>query len=578
MSKIEAIKRFEIIDQKDMEIKFFEPLNEQSGLKNYNIDFENTTKILIASTKGLNDSIIEQLQKLRRDISIYIILSNFKTQTKILAHFDDKMPAIIREVPTLKNNFILTDNDAYLFVNSLSEKQNLIINLKENHKKDLYYLFNYYFWDEAKKEKILKNLDSPKQSPYPKLLISENKSINVIDNSKFKKDSKFDILITPRSINSKEDINSIAHSECLLSGDINENIYIQKKNFIIGNLKIKNIDSPKNLGNLYRYTEDSLKNIKTNIIGFEEDDWNTVRSIKNEVQFKLGEVSAKTIEDMKSQGIDKKKPQNNYSLKIKNTWTVLPPIKPKDAKKAQIYEEYKKLNDDFDKNLQQLKQIQDLKKGDKFLSMLQGFKNTFSNNQKQLESWEELDFSKLKFSEIRNKIDEFKEFYNSNIATNVKYDSEKKRKAAELKFNTKKAEQQKQLNQKREELKSLSEENLQIKEKDQSSKDNKKSKKNEKRIQNLTNEINNLKNQITKKFTWTDSENDIQITRKSSKSKNYKQFIELKIPRYSLPEVGSLYENKNNYYLEIENYEDLELANKISDRYKDKTYNVVAKE
>ena len=53
-------------------------------------------------------------------------------------------------------------------------------------------------------------------------------------------------------------------------------------------------------------------------------------------------------------------------------------------------------------------------------------------------------------------------------------------------------------------------------------------------------------------------------------------FAGLKRPSFLLPEIGTLYETKNSFYLEITDYDDLEKANELRNRYTGKDYKVVA--
>jgi len=87
--------------------------------------------------------------------------------------------------------------------------------------------------------------------------------------------------------------------------------------------------------------------------------------------------------------------------------------------------------------------------------------------------------------------------------------------------------------------------------------------------------INEFKNFYNEVFELKEEkkENELQNIRKNTKKE-----IKLTIPRYVLPEVGVLYENKESYFLEIEFFKELEKANKLKDRYIDKNYKVVAKD
>ncbi len=59
---------------------------------------------------------------------------------------------------------------------------------------------------------------------------------------------------------------------------------------------------------------------------------------------------------------------------------------------------------------------------------------------------------------------------------------------------------------------------------------------------------------------------------KSSKTQEYRI---PDIPKFALPEIGTLFETKENYFLEIVDYDDLQKANELKQRYTNKQYKVV---
>ena len=61
----------------------------------------------------------------------------------------------------------------------------------------------------------------------------------------------------------------------------------------------------------------------------------------------------------------------------------------------------------------------------------------------------------------------------------------------------------------------------------------------------------------------------------NEKIHEYKKFI---IPAFALPEVGSLFETNDSYYLEIDDYDELGKAKELQQRYKNKNYKVVVGE
>ncbi len=91
-----------------------------------------------------------------------------------------------------------------------------------------------------------------------------------------------------------------------------------------------------------------------------------------------------------------------------------------------------------------------------------------------------------------------------------------------------------------------------------------------------------LKEQYSNFIFKPKKDNELEVFSKSKKKKDKKvnkkniytennsiKSIKFSIPKYKLPEVGELYEDKNKFYLVIEDYEELNKANEIAEhRYK----------
>lgn len=90
--------------------------------------------------------------------------------------------------------------------------------------------------------------------------------------------------------------------------------------------------------------------------------------------------------------------------------------------------------------------------------------------------------------------------------------------------------------------------------------------------QRLEADIENLNEDIQKnekqRFDFNEAQNRERILKGA--------FAGLKRPSFLLPEIGTLYETKNSFYLEITDYDDLEKANELRNRYTGKDYKVVA--
>ena len=96
----------------------------------------------------------------------------------------------------------------------------------------------------------------------------------------------------------------------------------------------------------------------------------------------------------------------------------------------------------------------------------------------------------------------------------------------------------------------------------------------------LEREIENIKrvlDQDYQSFVYQPNQNELQHLQKNQPT-TIKKFEPYQLPQYALPEVGELFEDKNNYYLEIEDDDDLEKANEIAEkRYTDKPTKITAK-
>lgn len=100
----------------------------------------------------------------------------------------------------------------------------------------------------------------------------------------------------------------------------------------------------------------------------------------------------------------------------------------------------------------------------------------------------------------------------------------------------------------------------------------------------LTNEVERIEKELEDKysrFVYSPNKSELDnLGKNGNKSQNYNS---PQIPKYALPEVGTLFETTDTYYLEttdtyyleIADYDDLEKANDLKNRYKDKTYKVV---
>ena len=109
--------------------------------------------------------------------------------------------------------------------------------------------------------------------------------------------------------------------------------------------------------------------------------------------------------------------------------------------------------------------------------------------------------------------------------------------------------------------------------------DDKNNEKLKKQLKHKISEINSLKAEIQKNYsTFKPTQAGNELTHLKKGKQTTQAFKQFTIPRYALPETGILYEDKNHYYLQITDSEDLSVANEVaSKRYIDKPCKVVAK-
>ena len=131
------------------------------------------------------------------------------------------------------------------------------------------------------------------------------------------------------------------------------------------------------------------------------------------------------------------------------------------------------------------------------------------------------------------------------------------------------SESQKELNRLKEELKDYYPKNSNKSEKRKIESDLLTENKNKQRLEA---DIKNLNEEIQKKEQQRFDFDEAQNRERSLKN----AFAGLKKPSFILPEVGTLYETKDSFYLEITDYKDLEKANELKNRYIGKDYKVVA--
>ncbi len=587
MSKIHKIPLSKEINQNETRLQYFLPIDNTKK----SIDYSNTlkqinnakNKILIASTRGISNEIVEQTyHALSAGTAIYIILKSFKGNEKLLSQYDKNKPAVIRETPELENNFVYIDNEATLFLKELNNKTNISILLSPNESNDLFYWFNYYFWNKAEKEKILEKIDTPKESPYPPFE-SKRKHINLINDK-----TKNTIAVFPCNSNYKENISK--YQEVFLSRELNTPMYLSNNQTQIGNL-VFNKNFFQEIGLKYKLQESSLQEITQSIIPFNEDDWSKEVQVLPQKDIPLRDIRANSIETIKETSPDLT--PEHYAKKLVYHWSVLPPIKPNNAQKAKLYTEYQTLKNKLNKDLEDVKRAEEtiINSKSKFLSLFFGGAKKSANEKLQkINEWQDLDLTELDYNKLKDRFKndgEFAKFYTDCFQDAKKFKANIAEKEQEEKWEESKKQKEEELQKIENDLQNTKNK------KNNKEKELNKSKNNDSNIQTLKRELSDINKRINQleankrskeadinknytNFKYRPKNNELEELKKSGqKEQKFKPF---NIPQYALPEVGILFEDNNNYYLEIENYEDLEIANRIANnRYTDKVCKVVAK-
>ena len=335
MGKIIAINKSKTISYRDNVIEYFEEVNNNSKKEDYQkiIDkIKNATSIVkIASTSMIDEQIIDAIHE-NKELNAYIILKDFSKSNQTVQRFDERRVAIIREVDELENNFILIDNVAYLFINPLEESQNISLYFDESKTSDLEFIFNYYFWNRATKEKLVNSINRVTESPFPPFGLRRQKSINVVESIDYQSEE----LYIPRD----KKFNNILENNATqkyFSDDIVIPIYLNDSSFTVGVFKVEEIF---NIENRWQLKEDKLDNISSSLeIIPRNEQWIESITITANKNIALPSIKAKTIDGMKNIKPDSY-PKEKYIKDIKYSWEVLPPIVPKGAKKASLYKEH----------------------------------------------------------------------------------------------------------------------------------------------------------------------------------------------------------------------------------------------
>lgn len=568
MSKIEKLSLNKTIDYSGETIFYLiKEDNTSSNLQNYEEvihKVHNAKKtIQLSSTENISNEIIDALYT-NSEANIYIILKSFDSAKQTLDRFDSRKPAVLREVTKLENNLIIIDNISYVFINSLDNKENIFIKIDENKTKDLKYIFNHYFWDCSTLEKLVDNISEPAESPFPHVSQRELDHINIAKDAL----ENIEKLYIPRDKKYKSILLDKQSKYKYISDDINAIIY-QKQNLLqIGRLIFREIEF--NITNKWIYKQNILREIKKEdrIISIDEN-WHETVNIQDYKKIQLESIEAKTIEEMETTQAEIL--AEKYIKEINFLWKVIPPLKPTNAKKSDLYSSYEKLNNEFKNQLDTLNSVLiDLEKESSIIDFFIGANRKANQNIKKIEEYKTKDLTKLSKINLEKFIEiEFKEFFESIIKSNTDFKEDKKRKEAEEKWKNEKEQKTKNLKSKETEL-------AEKKKELNSLKDENKKGKLDKNIKSIELEINKLTKELSdnySEFKYNTKQNEIKNFNKNKTNSN--EYKKLDIPKYILPEVGVLYETNNSYFLEIVYKKDITKANELKQRYCDKDYKVV---
>lgn len=512
--------------------------------------------ICFASTSEVDDSVRKAiLERVGKRVRVYGVFSDFIRSTKTVAWFDDKNPALVRSNGALQNDFVVIDRkEAFLFVNPLERLDgNICIKFVSEGAADLFYWFTYWFWNSDEKERILKEVRSCKEAPFSVPVMPKG-TVNISESLKhpfapsvgyYPNQQKF----RDRMNEEKEGADQFAR---MLSSRISVPVYEGTKVWKIGDMIFPKKDFD-GVPDVWEEKSGTLRDAPEEFIDFDGDDWSPVKKTQTETK-KLSEaVRPSKIEDMENA-----KPSKSdlvpmpYALKTIVEYVVEPPRKPEGAKESAIYGEYRDLENGHRLNMERiLNELGDIApKSEKMESP--GLHREILEMKAAIEMEGGTEFRKLKVPKLEAALAKW------NMATSGNWIE----KLVGMKVQLKKLEYEKEKKEKIEK----NEAEIEKKQKDAGSASNKAS----------NQEIARLRDEIVREerrlFPEKDRRNEF-----ASRARN--DFKKLVAPRYLLPEVGHLFEDKDGYYLEIAELGDLERANEIAtQRYKDKVCRVVAKE
>jgi len=565
MSLIKKINLEQTIDYSTNHLDYFHSAGSTSTLSGYQRITDKIRmaekSVKIATTSEISDEIYDALHQ-NSDVNVYIMFKSFEKSTNSLSKFNSKKPIVAREVQELDNNFIIVDDVSFLLVNPLSQKENLFLEFNENKTQELNFIFNYLFWNCATLEKIIDKVSQPVASPFPPFDNRKLDTINIIqENIK-----NVETIFIPRDKKFSDDLNNEVAIK-YFSDDIKTPIYLTHEYTQIGSVRIKNMRFV--VKNYWELKRNILSDIPTNIdIIPREENWFKTIKISDSSIVILKDITAQTIDEMKETK-PVTFPEKNYINNICFQWEVLPPTKPASAKKSSLYTDYAKLTLDFNHQTSLLEnKLNALKQDSSILSSLLGMNKNIIKGIDKIAEYKSIKLEEERPHELRELLTkEFEAFYREVFKSEADFKYQKKIKKAEQDWAQIKKNRLFDFNKTQNEIEV-------IKKSVETQKDDKRQDK----LKRLNKNLSKLQQDINENYTTfvykPKNSNELSHLTKE-KSHEYKAF---RIPKYALPEVGTLYETNDSYYLEIMDYDQLDKAKELEKRYNNKNYKVVVGE
>ncbi len=553
--------------------------------------------IFIASTSFLDEKIKNALtSRIQSKVRIYGLVKNFESFNSF-GWFGKQFPFLCRQCPDLKNDYIIIDNQiSFLFLKPTENIQNnTSIPLNQQATKDLSYWFIHFFWTKCNRESINGKPDICKEAPFavPPLkkefvMLNENENLFHFKEAFYACEPNSKSLISKDFSDNLEEIIQSAK----ISQQLKSPIYKDERFWFIGDFLIP-LEIFTGLEDVWQISKTTLNALPSEFIDFNSTKWDIVQK-KAESQKKHEALMANSLEEMKSLDlIDDalKSEADPYSEITIFHFTVKPPQKLNSAKRAEIYKDFDNLQNKYTSNLNNLKRslnelMEKGMKNEANVGIIQDLKDALNDCSSESKNI----LSQMTLPELENCLEKWDIEQDSNwllkfseLDYRVCEDKFKKDKEDELKdLDTKKESIENECTEVEKELREikLQLENLNKGTTEQSLKSNKKEL--EQKRNSINRKLEDLKKSLENNQQKQETKSAETFKRKSDEERLKEirkelSFFPLKKPAFLLPDVGELFEDSKNFYLEISDWENLQKANELSQRYKTKPYHVTTK-